>query len=229
MKKLFSALLVAAILASFLCLPVFAADPPTESGIYDVTKTDNFSVTFEVQKEDGTKVDGAAATINDADATFYADTVKVKITVTGLSDGKYYLGLCQTATGVPDKDNIAYIDQATAASGTVEFTVYPEKLDTDKTYYVYLSSSEATKADVLNFKYYAAYVLGDVNEDGQVNGTDALWALQRFAGNRTLTANQELAANVTAKYNNDKSINGTDALWILQVFAGNRNKDFSAK
>lgn len=62
-------------------------------------------------------------------------------------------------------------------------------------------------------------LLGDVNGDGKVNGTDALWVSQYFVGARQLTDAQKTAADV----NHDGKINGTDALWIAQYFVGSRS------
>ena len=62
------------------------------------------------------------------------------------------------------------------------------------------------------------YQYGDVNRDGKVNGTDALWIRQSSAGGRTLDAYQKVLADL----NRDGKVNGTDALWIRQISAGSR-------
>lgn len=62
------------------------------------------------------------------------------------------------------------------------------------------------------------YLYGDVNKDGKVNGTDALWVRQSSAGGRTLDAYQKVLADL----NRDGKVNGTDALWIRQISAGSR-------
>ena len=62
------------------------------------------------------------------------------------------------------------------------------------------------------------YLWGDVNRDGKVNGTDALWIRQSSAGGRTLDAYQKVLADL----NRDGKVNGTDALWIRQISAGSR-------
>jgi len=99
----------------------------------------------------------------------------------------------------------------------VEFTVYPKSLSSGSTYYVYLANASGRR-ELLTFKYYQSYKLGDVNEDGSIGTRDALWILQAYAGNRTLTASQQLAADV----NRDGNIGTRDALWVLQAYAGNR-------
>lgn len=62
------------------------------------------------------------------------------------------------------------------------------------------------------------YLWGDVNRDGKVNSTDALWVRQSSAGGRTLDNYQRTLANVNA----DNKVNSTDALWIRQISAGSR-------
>lgn len=62
------------------------------------------------------------------------------------------------------------------------------------------------------------YLWGDVNRDGKVNSTDALWVRQSSAGGRTLDNYQRMLANVNA----DNKVNSTDALWIRQISAGSR-------
>ncbi len=58
--------------------------------------------------------------------------------------------------------------------------------------------------------------LGDVNGDGMVKASDALYVLQAAAGTRTLTAEQKKKAD----YNKDGKVSAIDARKILQVVAG---------
>ena len=62
------------------------------------------------------------------------------------------------------------------------------------------------------------YLYGDVNKDGKVNNTDALWVRQNSAGGRVLDAYQKILADL----NRDGKVNNTDALWIRQISAGSR-------
>ena len=220
MKKIITTVLLAALLLSLFSMAAIAADAPTEGGIYGITVTSAFSETAAVEALDeaGAAVTKTSAEINGAAADFYPNSVQLKVTLSGVKAGDYYLILAQNAEGVPTEDNIAYIDQITAEGTSVSFKVYPGKLDAGTTYYVYRSSNEDERALVLSFQYYVAYKLGDVNEDKAVNATDALWILQNYAGNREFSANQKLAGDV----NHDKAVNATDALWVLQAFAGNR-------
>ena len=220
MKKIITTVLLAALLLSLFSMAAIAADAPTEGGIYGITVTSAFSETAAVEALDeaGAAVTKTSAEINGKEADFYPNSVQLKVTLSGVKAGDYYLILAQNAEGVPTEDNIAYIDQITAEGTSVSFKVYPGKLDAGTTYYVYRSSNEDERALVLSFQYYVAYKLGDVNEDKAVNATDALWILQNYAGNREFSANQKLAGDV----NHDKAVNATDALWVLQAFAGNR-------
>ncbi len=62
------------------------------------------------------------------------------------------------------------------------------------------------------------FQLGDVNRDGKVNSTDALWVRQSSAGGRVLDVSQKTLADL----NHDGKVNSTDALWIRQISAGSR-------
>lgn len=72
--------------------------------------------------------------------------------------------------------------------------------------------------DNITDKSVQLYKMGDVNKDGKVNGTDALWVRQSGAGSRTLDAYQKVLADL----NRDGKVNGTDVLWIRQIGAGSR-------
>ena len=64
--------------------------------------------------------------------------------------------------------------------------------------------------------------MGDVNKDGKVNSTDALWVRQSSAGGRVLDAYQKILADL----NRDEKVNSTDALWIRQISAGSRTLNY---
>lgn len=68
-------------------------------------------------------------------------------------------------------------------------------------------------------------LLGDVNGDGKINSTDAVWVLQHAVGLRTLTDAQKSLADV----NKDGNINSTDAVWILQRSVGLRDENWAVK
>ena len=64
---------------------------------------------------------------------------------------------------------------------------------------------------------------GDVNMNGKVNSTDALWIKQYVAGTREFDEYQLQLADV----NGNGKINSTDALWISQQVAGDRDESFA--
>lgn len=72
--------------------------------------------------------------------------------------------------------------------------------------------------DNITGKNVTVYLYGDVNKDGKVNNTDALWVRQNSAGGRVLDAYQKILADL----NRDGKVNNTDALWIRQISAGSR-------
>lgn len=156
-------------------------------------------------------------------------TEKVNVTYGSAEPGKEYLVLATNKEVTPaglKAEDIVYIDQKTAEGTSVSFTVYPKELKT-QAYYVYMSSNASSGITALQKvgTYTAegpAYTLGDVNANGSVDTTDAVWVLQNYVGSRQLDDTQKLAADV----NVDNTINTTDAVWILQRYVGSRDQDF---
>ncbi|MBO5421431.1 MAG: dockerin type I repeat-containing protein [Clostridia bacterium] len=62
--------------------------------------------------------------------------------------------------------------------------------------------------------------IGDVNNDGQINSSDALLILQYSVGSYALNGNAFTAADT----NRDGKVNSSDALIILQFAVGKINK-----
>ena len=227
MKKVMSIGLVLAIILTLLSMTALAEGDPTQSGMYDVAAESAYSsyLTLTPQKADGTAVTGAAATVGGAGCTFYPDAEKLAVTFTGASDSSYYLMLVlNDDSGVPTAGNMTYIDQQTVVSGSVSFTAYPSSLANGTTYSVYLSSNAAGGGDiqtltkVASFKYFAAFTLGDINEDNAIDAVDALFALRIYVSDPTLdlTPGQLLAADV----NGDSAVDAVDSLQILRYYVG---------
>jgi len=191
-------------------VPALAADEPEVDGIYGLTVTD---ASVSIQPLDATgAVVAASGTYDGSD--FYPEAVKLKVTVTGVTDS-YSLILAQNSSGIPTESNLVYIDQDSASEGTISFTVYPSELKSDTTYYIYLSGNSTGNNQVATFRYYAAYLLGDADMSGSISSNDALYVLQAVAHLRTLTGNAVQAADA----DKSGSISSNDALYILQAVA----------
>lgn len=210
MKKLMRLLLLAAILSALLCVGALAAESePVKGGIYGITG----SVTL-TPKDAGDKEIVSGSSDGVATDGYYADAVKFDVKASELTEGQQYLLLVLKGEGVPTAENIAYIDQAAAQNGSVSFTAYPKEL-TKGTYHVYLvgggTAFNAAEPGA-TFQYDKKYTLGDVDDNGVIDATDALLTLQHAAKLSTLQGRDFLAADV----DKNQVVDGTDALMILQ-------------
>ena len=210
LKKSLSLIVVLIMTVSCMCIGASAAGG-TAAGIYDVkTYTSGVSVTPK-------QADGTTNAVLNADGV-YVDAARVTVTFSGATAGKYYLVITLNEDSYPTADNLAYMDQVVADTGTsVSFDVYPKELKSGQIYNIYVSSNDGVNAyhKVASFSYYTPYILGDVNEDGKVQSVDALRVLRAVAKQITLTSPQELAADV----NHDNKIQSVDALRILRYVA----------
>lgn len=225
MKKWIMCALTVMVLSLTLSVTAFAAGG--DSGIYDVKYSGvmltpvtaaNVGITPGSANVDGKDVSG-----------FYKDAARVRVDLTGAASGKEYLVIVTEGQNVtPDANNIVYIDQVTApASGSVSFNVYPKALTSGKTYSVRISTNAGDAqtgklTEKGSFQYYAAYTLGDVNEDHVIDGKDATRVLLHAAERITLTGGQLSAAKV----NSDDVVDGKDATRIL-LYAAERITSFN--
>ena len=209
MRKFLRILLLTAVLAGALCVSALAAEP-TEAGVYGMTTETGITVT--PQTAEGKAID--ASTQEDY-TDYYAGAVKFGVEATGLKAGSQYLLLMVSGDGAPGADNIVYIDQQAAdANGTVAFTAYPQALGKGS-YRIFLLGGEQTLSSgglAASFQAYVPYTLGDVNDDGTIDVSDALMALQSAVNLLQLTESQILAADVDRNLTVDVS----DALLLLK-------------
>jgi uncharacterized protein (DUF2141 family) len=225
MRKKLRLLLLLAALAAMLSIAAYADETvtsadPTIPGVYALTKESSITLTPMTESSEAAITPTAVTISNAAVTDFYANAVRVKVSYSSATSGSYYLVLAKNSTSTPTADNIGYIDQSTAGSTTVDFTVYPSKLVSGQTYYIYLSSNDSTittLTQVASFKYYAPYTLGDVNGDGTIDVADATMVLNHIVKNITLTGNDFLAADVT----NDGTIDVSDAAKLLNFIVKN--------
>lgn len=206
MKRKFPALMLAALLLISLSMTALAADTPTY-GAYNVKAESGYTL----------MPDGAA------DGGFYANASAFTLSCPAGTSGEQTLVLLLAGeSSVPTADNLQYIDQQ-ASDGSISFTLKPKELTAGTSYSVYLSTTSKAVTKVASFQYgeKPAYTLGDVNNDGKINSTDALLVLQYAVNTVSLDSAQQMAADV----NRDGKINSTDALLILQ-YAVNIIKTF---
>ena len=206
MKRKLPALLLAALLLVSLSMTALAADTPTY-GAYNVKAESGYTLT-----PDGT-----------ADGSFYANASAFTLSCPAGTSGEQTLVLLLVGDSrMPTAENLQYIDQQ-ASDGSISFTLKPKELTAGMSYSVYLSTTSKAVTRVASFQYgeKPAYTLGDVNNDGKINSTDALLVLQYAVNTVSLDRAQQMAADV----NRDGKINSTDALLILQ-YAVNIIKTF---
>lgn len=206
MKRKFPALLLAALLLISLSMTALAEDTPTY-GAYNVKAESGYTL----------MPDGAA------DGGFYANASAFTLSCPAGTSGEQTLVLLLVGDSrVPTAENLQYIDQQ-ASDGSISFTLKPKELTAGMSYSVYLSTTSKAVTRVASFQYgeKPAYTLGDVNNDGKINSTDALLVLQYAVNTVSLDSAQQMAADV----NRDGKINSTDALLILQ-YAVNIIKTF---
>lgn len=197
MKRRILALFLAALTLLTLTTAALAAEEA--NGAYNVQ-----SKTVYTLRVDGVESDGG----------FYANADTFTLTL-NTAPAEQTLVYLVEGSGLPTEENLQYIDQ----SGTnAAFTLKPKTLEAGKTYRVYVSTQSKAPVEAGSFSYGAkpSYKLGDVNEDGKINSSDALLILQSAVGKITLSATQTLAADV----NKDGKINSSDALKVLQYAVG---------
>lgn len=203
MRKSMTRVLLLALILALLCVGAMAA------GDKDTTTVTPASGSYTVTP---LTESGAEARLENGK---YVDVAKFQLTYEA-KEGEQLVMLLLNGT-TPTKDNIYYIDQQSqSANGTCTFTIYPKQL-TSGTYRLMVASKTSEAAATI--VYDAAYVLGDVDNDGAISVNDVTRVLQEIVSPGLLTATQRMAADV----NKDTTVNVVDATFILQYIAGNKN------
>lgn len=206
MKRRLLALLLAVLTLTMLTAAVFAEDANAAKGAYNLRSL----------KRDYTLT---AADGNNDGSGFYANASTFTLECKELT-GNYSLALLlqQDSNAYPTEANLYYIDQKTIEEGKATFSIIPKAMTDDATYNVYVSTNgtDGALTKVASFQYGTKppYTLGDVNNDGSVDSTDALLVLKHAADLEgcTLTGSYFSAADV----NKNLSVDSTDALLILK-------------
>lgn len=158
----------------------------------------------------------AADSIELGEITEASKAVTVNFAVNGLQTGDDVTILVykkDTATSEPDENNIVYINQLSADSSKIEFNLLSTAAE--GLYEVRMGGTGIETADIGTFSI-SSIIYGDVNGDGNVNATDAVWVLKFAAG---ATMPEGITVN-NGDVNNDGNINATDAVWVLKHAAG---------
>lgn len=210
-------------------------------GKYTISNVSTGTYTVKAKNSDGT-LNGSADVTVKADSILNADvTVAKGFTVSGTAvswnntnDALYYLypstmedaaikaewksgsytGTACTSKGTPTASGKQF--EQTFTFDTVAAGDY--KLAIVKPGHGLWIEELTVNTDNITDKSVQLYKMGDVNKDGKVNSTDALWVRQSSAGGRALDAYQKILADL----NRDGKANSTDALWIRQISAGSR-------
>lgn len=212
MKKLLRTLLLAAALTALLCVSALAADSAVSNVKGGILPLDD---------------SGKQIT---AEGGKYTGAVQFELTATeGLTNGSQYLVLMLKDAGenpVPTAENIYYINQKAAANGALAFTnaggdpIYPMDL-VNGTYSIYIVGEGKAFAPAASFTYEAGYTLGDVDGDGIVTATDALFALQMAVGLSQPDGSEWSAVQrLVAEVDGEIPVTATDASLILQAAVG---------
>ena len=210
-------------------------------GKYTISNVSTGTYTLKAKSSDGS-LNGSADVTVKADSILNADvTVAKGFTVSGTAvswnntnDALYYLypstmedaaikaewksgsytGTACTSKGTPTASGKQF--EQTFTFDTVAAGDY--KLAIVKPGHGLWIEELTVNTDNITDKSVQLYKMGDVNKDGKVNSTDALWVRQSSAGGRALDAYQKILADL----NRDGKVNSTDALWIRQISAGSR-------
>lgn len=225
LKKWASALLCAiCLIISLPSQSLAAAGDEHGSGVTTINMNSGYSISWQTATDAAT--DAASSYSGDFDGTtktVYESVEKITLTFTG-NDEEYMVFLLKGDTDlstedsiVPTEDSLYYIDQTTGGE-TTSFTIYPNTLEEAGTYYIYVSSATDGYTKVGSFEVVstwteAAYTLGDVDGDGDVDAYDVTVLLRHVSKIEFIT-NESLLAS--ADVQSDDDINANDVTKLLR-------------
>ena len=159
---------------------------------------------------------------------------RVSVTVTGVEEGKQYLLIAQNDNAAaPTESNIIYINQDTSSGSSVSFEVFPKELETDKTYYVFLSSDAASgiitaRALVGTFvlkevKQEDGPIFGDLSENGTIGNEDTIPIRQHILKMEVMDPGSDEFKR--ADLNGDNDVNVNDYMTIIDYLNGKQGEN----
>lgn len=191
------------------------------SGKYTIPDVSTGTYTLKAKSSNSSLNGSASVTVADGDTTKDV-TIAKGVTVSGTV--KSYGSASEVVTVTLTKQGEttpAFTDTLTGNSAAYKFENVPAgtyTLKVEKKGHAPWTEEVTVNTDNITDKSVQLYKMGDVNKDGKVNSTDALWVRQSSAGGRVLDAYQKILADL----NRDGKVNSTDALWIRQISAGSR-------
>ena len=193
MKKIICLLLI----LSCLSVSAFAADSITVGEVKEEDKavTVNFTVT-NLQADDEVTILVYKKEIDEEKST---------------EDAKVYKE--------PDETNIKYINQVTPQNNVISFNLLTDTAD--GLYEVRMGGTGIDTASIGQFTI-SSVVYGDLNNDGNITISDAVWILRYLSG-------AEMASYVklgNGNINSDEDITISDAVWILRYLSGAELPDY---
>lgn len=186
------------------------------NGSAEITVKADSILNADVTVAKGFTVSGTAVSWNDKDNALYSlyPSSMTDAAIKGEWKDGSYTGAACTSKGTPTASGKQFAQ--TFSFDTVAAGEY--KLVIVKPGHGLWIEELTVNTDNITDKSVQLYKMGDVNKDGKVNSTDALWVRQSSAGGRVLDAYQKILADL----NRDGKVNSTDALWIRQISAGSR-------
>ena len=207
------------------CVAAHAAESGATSGLQKFSIETNYRDFVELVPLDA---NGRTVVADTTDDTMYPGAAKVGVTYKNpQKDSEYLLiVLVDGDDTTPTVDNMAYIDQKTAGTSDLDFTIYTKKPDATKNsvkYSVYMSSSSDASTGngvtgyvkVGSFEYYSTGLnvkLGDVDDDGDIMVADAVLVLRAVVEDIVFDERQTAAGDV----DKDGDIMVADAVYILR-------------
>lgn len=183
--------------------------------LYDLSIASGYTL---VPKDiNGNTVTAGTADVDEdsVEETVYEDVEKLQLGFTGVADKQYAVFLLYN-TQVPTDGNIRYIDQHTGKDGAMTATIFPDQMAAEGTYYVYISTADAY-TQIGSFKVLGPeYVLGDVDNDGEISAVDASVILRYLVGLEDLDKTGLAAADTDL----DGEVSAVDASMILRYLVG---------
>jgi len=179
----------------------------------------SYTFTTDMVATDGVTVSGGSGTYG---TDGYVPGVSAHSTNTTWLAGITTVTLKKDGTTVASENTTQHAPVSNASQEDYSFDAVQEgtyTLTVEKPHFAPVTVTVTVTGTDLSAATVNLYMWGDVNEDGKVNSTDAIWIRQNSAGSRTFDDDYQ---NTLGDLNKDGKVNSTDAIWARQVSAGSR-------